>query len=205
MSRILSTNVHSDLRASGIQLLTQCQSPDSIMITTVEWLHTAALPVANNLIGRYGAPEIKVLKVTWDLRGRSAGIAIRRRRDRQIRLNQQLLEIDEAQAHIIDTALHELAHICVFQINHRLPPHGALWKECASYLGAEPGRCHRLPLKRSRKSREFRYLTVAGEIWLGAVRHRRLQSGNQRYFMRDTTRTEIRACDHTGHERIRKD
>ncbi len=105
-----------------------------------------------------------------------------------------------------ETAPHEVAHAAVSAwaraARRRVRPHGPEWLALCRALGGSGATTHRLPLERARRHREFEYELDDGDrIWLGGVRHGRLQRGRARYFHR---RRPVLASQFTGRQRLRR-
>lgn len=94
------------------------------------------LAKARQLFGRdFPAP-----RVTFDLRGRTAGMA--HYTQNLIRLNDVLLR-ENGDAFVARTVPHEVAHLLAHQIyGHGIRPHGPEWKNVMRRLGLVPSRCH---------------------------------------------------------------
>lgn len=147
-------------------------------------------------------------RVAFDLQGLAAGrCVIRPARGGPgvlIRFNARLLSDPALFRHALaEVAPHEVAHgavACLGPHGGRPPrAHGPEWRALCGLLGGSGETTHRLPLPRARRQRQFEYRLPGGElVWLGAVRHRRLQEGRAQYWLR---RQPIRARAHTGRAR----
>ena len=128
------------------------------------------------------------MSLDWSLRGRTAGQVRFSPGKARIRLNRKLLDFPENGFHeLYDTLAHELAHVVASVISPKSKPHGPIWQEIAVFFGAIPKASHQLPLLAVRRSREYRYrMTGCREIWLGPLRHKRLQSGRSQYIDRSS-------------------
>lgn len=151
-----------------------------------DWLAGTVRERVNELIRGHGGRPLEVLDIAWDLRGRMAGQArLVRQRYGLVRLNRQLFEYPGQRfLELRDTGLHEVAHLCVFSCWPDARPHGRRWRAIALALGARPRATHALPLSRARAVAEYAYRIGDSVVWLGAVRHRRLQAGTARYRWR---------------------
>lgn len=154
--------------------------------------------------------ELKTLQPQWSLRGLKAG-QVRIRSDDgppEILLNPGLWRfgLDEVR----ETLAHELAHVLVWYLAQagdgrarRASVHGALWRSIAEELGCSGRTTHDLPLKKARRARWHEYaLDETLRIWIGPVRHRRIQSGRYRYTHRPSGQP-IRADHYTGKSELR--
>lgn len=147
-------------------------------------------------------------RIAFDLQGLAAGhCVIRPARGGPgvlIRFNARLLSDPALFRHAVaEVAPHEVAHGAVACLGRhggrRLRAHGPEWRALCRLLGGSGDTTHRLPLPRARRQRQFEYRLPGGElVWLGAVRHRRLQEGRAHYWLR---RQPIRARAHTGRAR----
>lgn len=152
-------------------------------------------------------PEIEV---RTDLRGMAAGRChiTRAGRALEIKIRFNVLVLEEAwllEDAWRETAPHEVAHAAIaaqaFRNGRRVRPHGPEWRALCLALGGSGRTTHALPLRRARRHREFEYRLPEGEhVWLGAVRHKRLQSGKARYYHR---RRRIHPGAFTGRMRTR--
>lgn len=121
---------------------------------------------------QYGI-NLPPIDLRFDLRGRSAGQAIRKGNIYAIRLN-----LDINNEHILnDTIPHELAHIiCMYTGWDK--GHGKIWKSVCQSLGGTGNRCHSEEVTISRKVKKFVYATTCGQhITVSTVRHNKIQKG----------------------------
>lgn len=161
--------------------------------------------------GDHLAIRLPAFRVRADLRGLAAGrCLIRHQRgvtEVTIRFNARVL--DEAWLladALAETAPHEVAHAAIGvwarERGRRVRPHGTEWQALCRALGGSGRTTHDLPLQRARRHREYEYRLDGGDsIWLGSVRHRRLQEGRARYFHR---RHPVVPGAHTGQWRYRE-
>ncbi len=128
-------------------------------------------------------PEVRI---TFDLRGRSAGmLRLPRSGAAVIRYNAQLLTENDPQF-IAQTIPHEVAHLVAMTLHGRgIRPHGAEWKAVMEAFGAAPERCHQFDVSRPsrRRLRRFTYQCNCREHQLSSIRHNRAQRGT-RYLCR---------------------
>lgn len=153
---------------------------------------------------------LPVFRVAADLHGRAAGhCRVCRGRvslDVLIRFNRQVVEDERLRAHALsEIAPHEVAHAAMawlaWKTGARLRSHGPEWRSLCVALGGSGDTTHDLPLPRARRHREYEYRLVDGtRVWLGGVRHRRLQSGHTRYAHRGAP---IPRDAHTGRVRAK--
>lgn len=97
-----------------------------------------------------------------------------------IELNVRLLQ-DHPIEEFENTLIHELAHLLVFAL-YGARGHGVKWKNMMRRLGAEPTRCHTLPvdhLRRSRPIAGFASCACRGEIPLKAGVYRNIVNGSR--------------------------
>lgn len=97
---------------------------------------TATLALARQVFGR----DFEAPKVTFDLRGKTAGAA--NYAANHIRLNDVLLR-ENQETFINRTVPHEVAHLLAFALyGSRISAHGPEWKNVMRRLGETPSRCH---------------------------------------------------------------
>jgi len=151
-----------------------------------QWFWSELVPLAGQVLQSYPRRKMPEMSLDWSLRGRTAGQVRFSPGKAQIRLNLKLLDFPANGFHeLYDTLAHELAHVVASVISPRSKPHGPVWQEIAVFFGAVPKASHQLPLAAVRRSREYRYqIGDDNEIWLGQLRHRRLQSGRSQYIDR---------------------
>lgn len=121
---------------------------------------------------RYGI-TLPTIDLRFDLRGRSAGQAIRKGNTYSIRLNTNINH-----DHILnDTIPHELAHIiCMYTGWDK--GHGKIWKTICQTLGGTGNRCHSEEVTLARKVKKFSYTTTCGQvITVSTTRHNKIQNG----------------------------
>lgn len=185
-------------------LATDDLKADVDLTSVARWIDGPLLARANAALADHGQPPLPPIRVDFSLSGLAAGQARWSRNEAVIRLNRALFDLPDAETIIRETAAHEMAHLCQFAAAPGARPHGRIWARYARALGASIARCHRLPLPRARRRREFRYVAGGDDFWLGAVRHRRLQEGRANYRARVNGRlVRISAADFSGDERWR--
>lgn len=180
------------------------QSPDAIAERLQQRVDTLAREAS-----RYLGHPLPAMTVRLDLRGLAAGRCHVRGRqpDIVIRFNCRVMTDDDLFHDAWqETAPHEVAHAAVsawaLSNGRRVRPHGPEWLQLCRALGGSGDTTHRLPLQRARRHREFEYQLTDGErVWLGSVRHGRLQRGRARYYHR---RRPVLASQFTGRQRLRR-
>ena len=125
--------------------------------------------------------------VTFDLRGRAAGMYRVRNTRRQIRYNPYIFG-KYFTDNLANTVPHEVAHYLTDVLYGlcAVRPHGREWQTLMHVLGAEPTvTCHYdltgVPLRRQRR---FSYRCACSSHTVSAVRHNRVQRGQGRYICR---------------------
>jgi len=125
--------------------------------------------------------------VTFDLRGRAAGMYRVRQARRQIRYNPYIFG-KYFTDNLANTVPHEVAHYLtdVLYGLHNVRPHGREWQAVMRVLDAEPSvTCHYdltgVPLRRQRR---FSYRCACSSHAVSAVRHNRVQRGSGSYVCR---------------------
>jgi SprT protein len=127
------------------------------------------------------------IPVTFELRGRAAGMYVVRGGQRVIRYNPHIFARYFSD-NLTNTVPHEVAHYVVDVLYglRRVRPHGPEWRAVMRAFGAEPAAtCHYdldgIPVRRQRR---FRYRCACTTHSLSTVRHKRVQSGRVRYSCR---------------------
>ncbi len=128
--------------------------------------------------------------ITFDLKGRSAGMYRMRQRQgrwqRSIRYNPWIFS-KYYQDNFDNTIPHEVAHFIVEQrFGLSVKPHGGEWREVMNFFGAEPSvRCQYdlsdIPVRRQGR---FNYACLCREVELSAFRHNQIQRGLRQYGCR---------------------
>ena len=128
---------------------------------------------------RFGI-EMPEAEVRFDLRGKSAGMAVFHHRRRPlIRYNRTLLN-ENGDAFIQRTVPHEVAHLVARELHGpAIKPHGNEWREIMAFFGADSSRCHNfaVPEQGRRRMRYFPYRCGCQEHQLSAIRHHRSLAG----------------------------
>lgn len=138
---------------------------------------------AGVLFGR----EFAEIPVSFELRGRAAGMYRVQHGRRLIRYNPYLFA-RYFEDNLANTVPHEVAHY-VTDVLHGLRnvrPHGREWQAVMRALGARPEVSCRYDLDGIpvRRQRRFGYRCACTTHQLSTVRHRRVQSGRARYLCR---------------------
>ena len=138
--------------------------------------------------------ELPHITVKFDLRGRSAGQAIRRGGEFSVRFNRDMM-LNESWDHIInETVPHELAHIVCFVNPNLGRNHDAGWNRVCRLLGGSGERCHKEVVTYA-KGNTYIYTTSTGHtVSLSAIRHRKVQRGGY-YICRERGRID-RNCQY---------
>ena len=142
---------------------------------------------ARELYGPDAVPQN--LQVYFDLRGRTAGQAVRHNGRHWIRFNTDMMQ-NESWDHIINnTVPHELAHvICVWKNWDRA--HGRMWRQVCRNLGGDAERCHSEPVKYA-KGKTYIYNTSTGKtVMLSEIRHKKIQQRGAIYRLVDGSKID---------------
>lgn len=129
-----------------------------------------------------------MIPVTFDLKGRAAGMYRVRGSERVIRFNPWLFaKYPEDSWH--NTVPHEVAHYvadCIYGLG-RIKPHGPQWQHIMQLLGAEPTVRANYDLSGIpvRQIKRYHYRCQCREVQLTTYRHKKIQQGQQRYRCRD--------------------
>jgi predicted SprT family Zn-dependent metalloprotease len=131
------------------------------------------IKVANNTFNI----ELPEVEIKFDLKGRSAGQAIRYGDKYTIRYNKDLIHNKSLLNMINDTVPHELAHI-VLMFTKWGKGHDNVWKRVCVKLGGNGERCHNEEVQSCRKTKKFEYKTQFGpSIIVSSTIHKRIQAG----------------------------
>jgi SprT protein len=127
------------------------------------------------------------IPVTFDLRGRAAGMYRVRGGQRVIRYNPDIFARYYSD-NLANTVPHEVAHYITDMLYglRRVRPHGAEWRAVMTAFGAEPAVSCRYDLDGIpvRRQRRFVYQCACTTHSLSTVRHKRIQGGRARYSCR---------------------
>lgn len=121
--------------------------------------------------------------ISFDLRGKTAGQAIKKGNVLSIRFNSEAVE--KHLDHILnDTIPHEIAHIVNFARCETGKNHNAGWKAVCKRLGGSSALYHSMKLTPARKTRKYVYRMECGkEFSLGAIRHNKIQRGVEYHWV----------------------
>lgn len=184
--------------------------PDEASIAAVEAIRRRVDQLWARAADRLGC-RLPECRVRVDLEGLAAGRCLFARGRGvpavTLRFNARSLEeswlLDDTLA---ETVPHEVAHgaigVWAEQQRRRVRPHGPEWLDLCRALGGSGRTTHELPLKRARRHREYEYRLADGDaVWLGSLRHRRLQNGQALYYWRQQP---VLAGDFTGRARLKQ-
>ena len=121
--------------------------------------------------------DMPAIQVRLDLKGRTAGMAIRKGQQLTMRLNIDMIKGDSWEYILNDTIPHEMAHLVCF-VNPALGRnHDWGWQMVCRGLGGTGKRCHDQEVKYA-KGNTYDYTTSTGHvIALSSIRHRKVQQG----------------------------
>lgn len=132
--------------------------------------------------------RFSVIPVSFDLRGRAAGMYRVRQGQRLIRYNSHIFA-KYFHENLQETVAHEVAHYIsdVVYGLQRIRPHGQEWQSIMQAFGVSPRRAadfdlSGIPLRRQRR---FTYRCDCRDYALSTVRHNRVQAGNGFYVCRE--------------------
>lgn len=122
----------------------------------------------------------KRCEITYDLKGRTAGMAYSL--PPEIKLNLQLLlDSRYTEDMLNDTVPHEVCHIVQRQLAPRSKAHGHEWQRLMYLIGLEPTRCHNYEVAPVRKhARPHRYECDCRVHMVTNLIHTKIQSGQVR-------------------------
>lgn len=119
-------------------------------------------------------------QVSFDLRGRAAGMVVFAERGTvHIRYNRPILQ-ENGEAFIRQTVPHEVAHLVARTLHGaRIKPHGREWQSIMRLFGANANRCHNFSTKNIplRRMRYFPYRCNCKYHQLSTIRHNRCKAG----------------------------
>lgn len=159
---------------------------------SVVWLQERAVAAvrhwtarANEVPAEAGSAPMPVPAVRFDLRGRAAGVTVYKRKRTDvgvIRLNAELL-VTNPDDMLNETVPHEVAHAAARWFHGtRIKPHGWEWRAIMHAFGKQPSTCHDLPTRPARRVTYYPYVCACpAPNYLSAIRHGRVQRGQQRY------------------------
>lgn len=137
--------------------------------------------------GELFACEFPAIPVSFELRGRAAGMYRVQRGRRLIRYNPYLFA-RYFEDNLANTVPHEVAHYVTDMLHglRNVRPHGREWQAVMRALGARPEVSCRYDLEGIpvRRQRRYGYRCGCTTHQLSTVRHRRVQSGRACYVCR---------------------
>ena len=129
--------------------------------------------------------NFKSIPISFDLKGKAAGMYCRRGRKCWIRFNPYIFAkyfVDNLE----NTVSHEIAHYVVDVIygQNRVRPHGNEWVDVMQRLGVEPRRTCDYDLNGipTRVHQIFEYVCGCRQHQLGSRRHKKIERGQAQYF-----------------------
>lgn len=133
-------------------------------------------------VEEFGLCAIKNVHISYDLKGRCAGQAVKRHGAYFLRFNFDAIKLyfeDMAR----EAVPHEVAHLVCFE-NPRLGKnHDRGWKNICRILGGSGNRTHNLQLERARKVKRFVYrLSDGTEVQLTKGKHEKVQANSKSFL-----------------------
>ena len=130
---------------------------------------------------------VPIIRVRFDLIGGTVGMYSNKRNERSLRFNSYLFS-KFWHENFTNTIPHEVAHYAsdlLFDYR-RIRPHGREWQAIMRFFGAEPSRTCEFDLSGipRRSMRRFNYYCKCDTHQLSAIRHNRVERGQQRYVCR---------------------
>ena len=121
--------------------------------------------------------KMPYVEVRFDLRGRSAGQALRKGSDYSMRFNIDMINNSGFDHILNDTVPHELAHIICMYRNIDTG-HGKIWRNICVFLGGSGERCHSEEVIPARVTEKFVYTATCGtKLTVSKIRHNKIQKG----------------------------
>lgn len=120
--------------------------------------------------------DLSNVGIRFDLKGRAAGMACRRRSQYYVRYNSEACRkyTDEQ---VNGTVPHELAHIVCMMRPELGKNHDAGWKRVCRSLGGSDERCHTMQLTSGKACYRYEYNVNGEVILIGPKIHRQIQNG----------------------------
>jgi SprT protein len=141
--------------------------------------------------------ELPLIPVSFDLKGRAAGMYRVQNRHRSIRFNPYIFA-KYPDDNIASTVPHEVAHYVVDMLYGvtSVRPHGVEWQKVMLSLGAEPRVTGNYDLSGIpvRRQRRHTYQCACQMHQISTVRHNKIRLGKAHYFCR-SCRTPIMLAD----------
>jgi len=151
----------------------------------------------------------KLPRISFDLKGKTAGMVKTRYNDVNIRFNLDIASIPEnTQNFLLRTIPHEVAHTFVSVYHPDADNHGSIWRRWMISLGAkweDTTRCHNYAgVKRARKVTQYAYhcSRCSRDVWMGAIRHKKTQKQETLYL--HNCGGKLPADEFTGKVRIQE-
>lgn len=116
-------------------------------------------------------------RITYDLTGKTAGIAYPGRNLIQLNLPLLIHNFDDA---IKNTVLHELAHLICWKRFPKAEAHGHEFVSTCWTLGIKGERCHNYDTSVSSRLTHFKYTCGCQEYNLSSIIHNKIQAGQTR-------------------------
>lgn len=121
--------------------------------------------------------EFPHIHVRFDLRGLSAGQAIRKSGEYSVRFNIDMINGDSFDYIKNETVPHEIAHIICLYLGWD-KGHGKIWKTVCNQLGGTGKTCHNEKVSTARNMKSFLYNTTCGTtVVVSNIRHNKIQKG----------------------------
>jgi len=131
--------------------------------------------------------DLAEIPVTFDLRGRAAGMYRVRGGQREIRYNPHIFARYFGD-NLENTVPHEVAHYVIDVLHglRRVRPHGPEWRAVMRAFGVAPAATCRYDLDGIpvRRQQRYSYQCACTTHSISTVRHRRMQEGRVRYSCR---------------------
>jgi SprT protein len=140
------------------------------------------------LAGQIYNKSFSAIPITFDLRGKCAGMYQRKGRERRIRFNPWLFAKYYKHSNE-QTVPHEVAHYitdCLWRFR-RVKPHGKEWQSVMQTFGVEPKVTGSFDLTGipTKQCQRFSYSCGCKINQISLIRHRRVQSGQAEYRCKD--------------------
>ncbi|MBX2867661.1 MAG: SprT-like domain-containing protein [Acidiferrobacterales bacterium] len=138
--------------------------------------------------------SLEKIPVTFDLKGRAAGMFRIKKGEKQLRFNPWIFSL-HYDANLYDTVPHEVAHYVVNVLfgSSGIKPHGPEWQNVMIALGREPKTTCDFPIDGvpTRQMRHFAYQCYCQDHKVSSIRHNRIQRGQTYYCRR--CRSQLKA------------
>ena len=145
---------------------------------------------------RWGS--LGTVRVTYNLRGRAAGMACCKRTitgqayDLELRFNREAMQKDWLYM-VRETIPHEVAHLVAFaKPELRAKHHNTQWRRISQALGCKGERCHSIELTPAKRVTRYRYRTDSGaEVISGPKHHKQIQAHGRLAGIRSRATREV--------------